>query len=134
MRAPYSQDLRLCVLTALDQGMSKVAVHRTFGVSRSTVDDWLKLREQTGQVAAKTAYYRGRPPTLEDTAEVRAFIEGHPYCTLTQLAEAWFEAHGQRLSIMTFSTTLRRLGYTRKKRATFTKNVTSKHVKPTSKR
>lgn len=114
--------------------MSKVAVHRTFGVSRSTVDDWLKLREQTGQVAAKTAYYRDRPPTLEDTAEVRAFIEGHSYCTLTQLAEAWFEAHGQRSSIMTFSTTLRRLGYTRKKRVASTKNVNPKRVKSTSKR
>ena len=133
MRAPYSQDLRLCVLAAIDQGMSKIRAYKTFGVSRSTVDDWLKLREQTGQVAAKTAYYRGRPPTLEDTAEVRAFIETHRHSTLTQLAEAWFELQGQRLSIMTFSTTLRRLGYTRKKRATFTESATSKRARRTPK-
>lgn len=133
MRAPYSKDLRLCVLAALDQGMSKMAVHKTFGVSRSTVDDWLNLREQTGQVAAKTAYYRGRRPTLEDTAEVRAFIGAHRYNTLRQMAEAWFEAHGQRLSIMTFSTTLQRLGYTRKKRATFTESATSKRARRTPK-
>ncbi len=123
MGAPYSQDLRLRVLKAIDQGLSKVAVHRTFGVSRSTVDDWLKLREETGQVAAKTAYYRGRRPVLEDTAEVRAFIERYRYGTLSQMVEAWFELQGQRLSTMTFSTTLRRLGYTRKKRASSTRTA-----------
>ena len=133
MRAPYSQDLRLCVLGALDQGMSKMAAHKTFGVSRSTVDDWLKLRAETGQVAANSSYDRGRRPTLDDTPEVRAFIEMHRHSTLTQMAEAWFAAHDQWLSIMTFSTTLRRLGYTRKKRVVATENATLKRARHTPK-
>ena len=36
---------------------------------------------------------------------------------MSQLADAWFAAQGQRLSTVTFSKTLKRLGYTRKKRA-----------------
>jgi transposase len=120
MGAPYSKDLRLRVLAALDGGMSKMQAHKTFGVSRSTIDDWLRLREQTGSVQANTTYYRGRPPALPDTPAVRAFVHQHQHSTLAQMALAWEAQGGQRLSRMTFSTTLRRLGYTRKKRAIFT--------------
>jgi len=50
MGKPYSEDLRLRVLSALDGGMSKMKAHQSFSVSRSTIDDWLKLRERTGSV------------------------------------------------------------------------------------
>ena len=120
MGAAYSQDLRLRVLAALDGGLSKMQVHKTFGISRSTIDDWLELRERSGSVQANTTYRRGRPPALPDNAQVRAFVQQHQHSTLAQMGGAWQEQHGQRLSDMTFSTTLRRLGYTRKKRAVFT--------------
>lgn len=56
MGAPYSEDLRLRVLAAVDGGVSKWRVQRTFGVSRSTIDDLLKLRAETGEVKANTSY------------------------------------------------------------------------------
>ncbi len=123
MGAPYSQDLRLRVLAALDEGLSKWQVHQRFKVSRSTIDDWLKLRAETGEVAAKTNYHRGPLAAIEDCLEVRAFIEAHKNSTLAQLAKVWFNERGQRLSTVTFSNTLKRLGYSRKKRATSTKNA-----------
>ena len=123
MGAAYSQDLRLRVLAALNEGASKTKVHRQFKVSRSTIDDWLRLRENTGKVDAHTAYRRGPAPALADSPELRGFIEQHQHNTLGQLADAWFAAQGQRLSTVTFSKILKRLGYTRKKRAIFTKNV-----------
>ena len=49
----YSLDLRLRVVDAIDGGMSKMKAHQTFQVSRSTIDDWLKLRSETGSVSAK---------------------------------------------------------------------------------
>lgn len=122
MGAPYSQDLRLRVLAALDGGMSKMAAHKTFAISRSTMDDWLKLREQTGSVQANTRYHRGRLPTLPDTPAMHAFIQQHQHRPLAHMALAWEAQNEQQLSGMTFSSTLRRLGYTRKKRATFTKS------------
>ena len=73
MGAPYSKDLRRRVLVALDGGMSKWRVHQTFGVSRSTIDDWLKLRAETGVVKAKTDYYRGRAPMVTDTPSYGRF-------------------------------------------------------------
>ena len=123
MGAPYAQELRLRVLAAIDEGLSKTKAHQTFKVSRSTIDDWLKLRPATGKLEANTKYHRGPRPTLEAGPELRTFIERHRNCTLGQLAEAWFQERGQTLSAVTFPKTLRKLGYTRKKRVTSTKNA-----------
>lgn len=120
MGAPYSEDLRLRVLGAIDSGMSKMAAHKTFGISRSTIDDWLVLRERTGHVQANTTYRRRPLPTLRDKPEVHDFIKRHQHCTQAQMSLAWQEESGQRLTAMTFCNGLRRLGYTRKKRVTST--------------
>ena len=133
MGAPYSEDLRQRVLVALDRGMSKWGVHQTFGVSRSTIDDWLKLRAETGGVKAKADYYRGRAPMVADTPVLRAFLETHEGKTLAQLAAAWEAEQGQRVSVKTFHKTLQRLGYTRKKSATTTANRTPTNGRPLSK-
>ena len=49
----YSIDLRERVLQAVEEGMSKMAAHRTFHISRSTIDHWFALREQTGTLAPR---------------------------------------------------------------------------------
>ena len=123
MGAPYSKDLRTRVLAAVDGSMSKWEVHQTFGVSRSTVDDWLKLRTETGGVKAKTECYRGRAPMLPDSAELRTFLEAHQGSTLAQLAHAWQEQSGREVSVKTFHKTLQRIGYTRKESTTDIKNA-----------
>ncbi len=116
MGRAYSEDLRLQVVKALDGGMSKMAAHRLFGISRSTLDDWLQLRERTGRVAA-TVYRRGRLPALNDAQALAAFVQAQPDRTLAEMAQAWHQAGGPKVSADTFSRSLRRLGYTRKKRA-----------------
>ncbi|HEX4207096.1 MAG TPA: helix-turn-helix domain-containing protein, partial [Ktedonobacteraceae bacterium] len=52
MRA-YSQDLRQCILRAVDQGMPRAEIIKTFAISRSTVKRYLKLRRETGDVQPK---------------------------------------------------------------------------------
>ena len=113
---PYSEDLRLRVLAAIDAGMSKMTAHKTFRVSRSTIDDWFKLREQTGSVKANTTYRRGKAPTIHDLPAFEEFARRHSGCTLGQLAHAWEEESGVKLSLKPISQTLRRIGWTRKKR------------------
>ena len=115
----YSEDLRKRAVAAVDAGMSKMAASRTFGIARSTLDDWLLLREQTGQLCCLKRR-TGPSRILQDTAEVRAFIERHSQGTLSQMAGAWEQETGQRLTVMTFCNTLRRLGYTHKKRVSST--------------
>lgn len=117
--------------------MSKMAVHQLFGISRSTLDDWLRLREQTGGVAP-VAYKRGPKPKLNvaEDAEVagalRAFVQEHPDRTLEEMALAWHQAGGARVSPTTFSTALSRLGQTRKKRAFSSSSGAPPNEKPGS--
>jgi transposase len=129
MGRAYSEDLRMRVLGAVDAGLSKMQVCRTYRIARSTLDDWLALREQTGQVASKPANRRGPIPALTDQSEVHEFIQRHRHCTLSQMALAWEQEAGQRLTVMTFCNSLRRLGYTRKKRATSTASETLDNVR-----
>ena len=124
MGKAYSEDLRLRVLKAIDGGMSKMTAHQTFGVSRSTIDDWIALRERTGSVAANTTYRRGKAPCVSEE-ELRAFAEEHIGCTLAQMALAWHEQTGQTKSQKFFSRGLRRIGWTRKKRVFSTASATA---------
>lgn len=62
----YSEDLRVRVLSHVDSGKSKMSAHKTFGVSRSTIDRWLELRARTGSLKANTTYRRGKAPAIND--------------------------------------------------------------------
>ena len=118
MGKSYSVDLRLRVVGALDNGMSKMAAHQLFGVSRSTIDDWLKLRLETGAVLDRPRQERRKARALSgpDFSEFAATQQG---ATLEQMVKAWQRQHGQKLSAMSFSRALAGLGdkgWTRKKR------------------
>src|SRR3954453_18611104 len=63
---PYSKDLRLRVLAAVDRGLPREEVARTFSVSVPTIKRWLGRRRQTGGGGARhlpgpTAREGGRP-------------------------------------------------------------------------
>ncbi len=117
----YGIDLRERALGAIDRGMSKWEVHKTFQISRTSLDDWLKLRETTGKLN-DASYCHGPKPTIAQTVENQAFFEEHEHKTLAQLCDLWFNKTGERVSDVTMSKTLKRLGYTRKKSPTVIKS------------
>ncbi len=133
MGKAYSVDLRLRVLRAIDGGMSKMQAHQTFHISRSTIDDWLKLREQTGSVRVSVGQQRGGR-ALGDQAGFAAFVRRQPHSTLEQMRQAWREETQQSLSTMSFSRALRHRGYTRKKRAISIGNDVLPSAKPSRSR
>lgn len=112
----YSEDFRLRVLERIAAGMSKMQAHRTYGVSRSTLDDWLRLRDEQGHVRDKPRT-RTRWGALSDQELFGEFAARHRGATLEQMAQAWQQEQGQQLSRNTFSLALKALGWTRKKRA-----------------
>lgn len=132
MGRAYSQDLRLRVLEAIDGGMSKMQAHRTFRVSRSTIDDWLLLRAEQGHLRDKPRVRANSGGALGDKEMFAAFAARHHHSTLEQMSEAWAEETGQKLSINTFSLALKRLGWTRKKRVSSMPNVTTPDAKSSS--
>ena len=122
MGKSYSLDLRERVLQAIDEGMSKWSAHRTFRISRTTIDDWFALRAQNGHLAQPAR----RPSVVSGLqgAEFEEFVRRHAHSTLGEMAHAWHQEKGVPLTPMTFSRALRRLGWTRKKRAGVIRSVT----------
>ena len=127
----YSEDFRLRVLQRMDTGMSKMAAHRAFGVSRSTLDDWLRLRQEQGHVRDQCRTRR-RWGALSDRAVFGEFAARHRGATLGQMAQAWQAEKGQQLSHNTFSLALKALGWTRKKGVFSTRSGARRNAKSLS--
>jgi len=122
MGRAHCEALRLQVLKALDGGMSKMQAHRTFEVSRTSIDDWLRLRDEQGHVRDKPAHHTKRG-ALSDLEVFGDFAKRYHGTTLRHMAAAWEQETGQRLSRNTFSLALRQLNWTRKKRVSSTASV-----------
>jgi transposase len=134
MGKSYGEDLRLKALAALDSGMNKMSVHRAFGVSRcafgvsrSTLDDWIALRQAQGHVRPSRSLVRTGQGFF-DAVRFEEFARRHQEETLGQMRVAWESEKGQCLSERTFSNWVRRLGWTRKKRVGFTPSETKTSV------
>ncbi len=111
MPRPYSYDLRVRVVAAVENGMGVKEASRTFGLHRDTLTTWLARKEATGDVQAKTGYQRGHSQKITDPARFQAFVQQQGDATLEHLAEAW-----GGVKRMTIWRQLRKLGYTHKKR------------------
>ncbi len=57
MPAPYSYDLRIKAVNAVDRGERKINVCRTLNLSRNRLDTWLKIREKTGKDIVMEKYF-----------------------------------------------------------------------------
>ena len=110
MPAAYSLDLRLKALAAVDSGEKKSQVSRVFGISRNTLDLWLKRREQLGSPTAKV-YRRGPAPKIQDLDEFRKFAQREGHRTAVEMAQLW----PAPVSDVTLGKALRRIEFTRKK-------------------
>ena len=106
---PYSKDLRLKVLDAVDRGMPREEVARVFGISVPSIKRWLKRRRETGDV--RPSPVPGPPATkgvlLEEWLPGR--LGNDPDPTLAEHCEAFEEAYGVRVSTATMSRRIARL-------------------------
>jgi transposase len=108
---PYSKDLRLRVLAAVDSGVvPREEVARTFSVSVPTIKRWLKRRRETGDVEPKPI--PGRPRLKGAALEewLPSHLENNDDLTLEEHREAFEEAHsGVSVSSTTVSRAIARL-------------------------
>lgn len=98
---PYSKDLRLRVLAAVDGGAPRYEVARTFSVSVPTIKRWLKRRRETGAVEAKPVL--GRPPVKAEALQkwLPSHLQENPDLTLEEHRAAFEEARGRRVGVST---------------------------------
>ena len=112
---PYSRDLRVKVLAAVDRGMPRKEVARVFGVSEPTIRRYLRLRRETGDVEPKPV--PGPPARKWEALEERlpAQVRLNPDLTLAEHCELFEEESGIEVSTATMSRSLKRLGLPLKK-------------------
>lgn len=122
--ASYSLDLRERIVKAhLEEGQTKSAVARRFGVSRWTVERYVK-RSATGSLAPTP--HPGRRQHLDRAGceVLRAQVAEQHDWTLEQHAKALLETTGVALKKSSVGNYLKRLGITHKKRASSRLNET----------
>jgi transposase len=126
MPKPYSYDFRQKVIQAIElDGLKKSEVSELFNISRNTINLWLQRKAQTGDVQALPNQPPGNNHKITDWEEFRAFAKTHGDKTQVEMAQLW---EGD-ISDRTISRALKKIGFTRKKRPTATKNGTSRNGK-----
>ena len=121
MGRPYSEDLRIRIIAAVESGASRSAAARQFGVSPSCAIKLLQRWQRTGSVAPAA---RGRKPyaLAGHEAPVRELIGSCPDMTLDELHEELGE-RGVQVGRSSISRFLLALGLTFKK---------SRYMRPSS--
>lgn len=84
----YSNDLRKRVLAYYDDNHTQKETCAVFGISRSALTDWLKLRRETG-----SADLRPRPKIRNskkiDGEQLKAYIAKHPDAYFHEIASVF---------------------------------------------
>jgi transposase len=112
---PYSKDLRLKVLAAVERSMPRRRVAEVFGVSVPTIKRWLKRRRETGGVEPKPVPGpRAHKAEALDTV-IPAQARLNPDLTLEEHCELFEETHKVRVSTATMSRAFHSLGLPLKK-------------------
>jgi transposase len=125
----YSLDLRLKVLDAIDRGIPRKEVVRTFGVSMPTIERYLRRRREG--VELDPGRSPGRTPSICATVEERRMLwdqlEENSEATLERHCELWEQKRKVKVSISTMSRAIRhKLGWTFKKRVWEPPNETNR--------
>lgn len=113
---PYSQDLRHRIVRAVDQGIPRTEIIKTFAVSRSTIKRYLKLRRETGDVKPKAIPGRPSKKGVALCIGLLPQLKAHPDATLVEHCQFWRATHGVQVSSATMSHAITRLNWTRKKK------------------
>src|SRR4051812_8549609 len=99
---PYSKDLRLRVLAAVDRGVPREEVAKTFSVSVPTIKRWLKRRRETGDVEPPRLI-PGRPSRKGTLLKgwLPHHLQANADLTLEEHREAFEEEFGETVSTST---------------------------------
>jgi transposase len=98
---PYSKDLRLRVLAAVDRGVLREEAAKTFSVSVPTIKRWLKRRRETGDVEPKPIPGRPSRKGVKLRSWLPKHLEANDDLTLEEHREAFEEEFGQTVSTST---------------------------------
>jgi transposase len=122
----YSRDLREKVVGAYEaRGESYDRLSELFGIGRATLNRWLRLKRETGNVA-KRPYGGGQQSKIagKGLEVLQRAVRSKNDSTRPELAKVLLKETGLSVSVASVGRALRRLGFTRKKRRFITRRGT----------
>ena len=125
---PYSVDLRERVVGAIRLGMTRAKASAIYNVCQKTIYSWLLLEERTGSLEPKTGFQKGHSPGITDHKAFKQFVDDHGDHTQEEIAQYF------SVGSSTVSRTLKKVGYSRKKRVKLTRKEVKQSVRNTTKR
>ncbi len=129
MRA-YSTDLKERLVRAVAHGLPMREVARRFEVAVTTVKRAVVQARTTGSLEYRPSPGRPRAIGRAQEAILLARLQAAPDATVLAHCAWWAEHSGQQLREATMWRTLRRLGWTHKKRHWQPANATRKRAQP----
>jgi transposase len=112
---PYSVDLRVRVVEAVEGGMARTEVARMFAVSLPTIKRWLRRRRETGELAPKPVPGPAAVKTAGLPMALPGRLAARPDATLEEHCSWWQALSGREVSRATMSRAIAAVGWTRKK-------------------
>ncbi len=111
---PYSEDLRTRIVNAVEEGISKSAAARLFGVSLSSVKRYVKIANRGDSLRPRKG--GGRPPKTDQTTKklLEEDVKERPAATVSERCRFLELTSGKCLSDSTVRRLLKRLGFSRK--------------------
>lgn len=108
-------------MEALDGGQSREEVAKRFKIGKTTLWEWQKRREETGDFTSKKQGSVGYNHKITDWNAFTEFAKKHGGKTQSEMAELW-----GNISRQTIHRALKNIGFTQKKRAMDTKKEAKK--------
>jgi transposase len=111
MGKPYSEDLRMRVMAAIDNGERLCRVAKQFDVFEKTLYLWRRQRLARGHIRPITQYQKGHSHKITDLEGFKRFAISHASMTALEMAQAC-----GGVGATTIKKALAAIGFTRKKR------------------
>ena len=111
---PYSEDLRVRIVQAVRDGVSKSAAARLFGVSLSSVKRYARIANRGASLEPTKS--GGRPPKTNETMKklLEKDVKERPAATVRDRGLFLQSVTGNSLSVSTIKRLLKRMGFSRK--------------------
>jgi transposase len=111
---PYSEDLRTRIVKAVEEGISKSAAARLFGVSLSSVKRYVKISNRGDSLTPRKG--GGRPPKTNQTTKklLEEDVKERPAATISERRRFLERTSGKSLSDSTVRRLLKRMGFSQK--------------------
>ncbi|MEG1709316.1 MAG: helix-turn-helix domain-containing protein [Acinetobacter sp.] len=111
----YSLEIRKAAIQAYKKTDYKVAVCKEFNISRVTLDAWIKLEEETGELQPKPSQKRGAPGHIKDWNKFQVFVKNIKFQNISDLVPLFEQEFGYPVSYAVLVRAIHVLGLRRRR-------------------